>query len=182
MIFVTVGAQMPFDRLIRAVDEWAASRGRSDVFAQIGPSDYCSKVIETTRFIDPPNFRKRAERAKVIVAHAGMGTIITALEYGKPIIVMPRRGDLRETRNDHQVATVKHLAEQGRIVVAFDERELIDKLDHLEGLREMERIDPHASPALIAAIRNFIEKDRSAAGRRFLRARDRRRCVARCRG
>jgi UDP-N-acetylglucosamine transferase subunit ALG13 len=162
VIFVTVGAQMPFDRLIRAVDEWAASRGRSDVFAQIGLSDYCSKAIETTRFVDPPNFRKRVETAKVIIAHAGMGTIITALEFGKPIIVMPRRGDFRETRNDHQVATAKHLAEQGRIVVAFDERQLIDKLDQCEDLREMERFDPNASPRLIAAIRNFIEKDSNA--------------------
>ena len=35
MILVTVGSQEPFDRLIIAVDEWAASSGRSDVFAQI---------------------------------------------------------------------------------------------------------------------------------------------------
>jgi UDP-N-acetylglucosamine transferase subunit ALG13 len=159
VIFVTVGAQMRFDRLIRAVDEWAASRGMSDVFAQIGPSDYCSKAIETIRFIDPLEFRKRIEAAKVVVAHAGMGTIITALEYGKPIIVMPRRADLRETRNDHQVATAKHLAEEGRIVVAFDEQQLIDKLDRFENVREKERIDLHASPRLIAALRNFIEKE-----------------------
>ena len=160
MIFVTVGAQMPFDRLIRAVDEWAAARGRSDVFAQIGPSDYCSKAIETKHFIDPPEFRKRVEAAKVIIAHAGMGTIITALEYGKPIIVVPRRGDLRETRNDHQFAMVKYLAEEGRVVVAFDEQQLVDKLDQFEGLGETERIDLHASPRLIAALRNFIEGQR----------------------
>ena len=129
MIFVTVGGQMPFDRLIRTVDEWALSRARSDVFAQIGPSDFRAQAIETTSFINSIEFRRRFEAASLIVAHAGMGTIITALECGKPIIVMPRRGKLRETRNDHQVAMATHLLGQGQVTVAFDEQQLIERLD-----------------------------------------------------
>jgi UDP-N-acetylglucosamine transferase subunit ALG13 len=157
MIFVTVGAQMPFDRLVRAVDEWATSRARVDVFAQIGPSDFRPKSIETTRFIDPNEFRNRVQAANVIVAHAGMGTLITALEFGKPIIAMPRRGDLRETRNDHQVATATRLSEQGRIMVAFDEAQLIKRLDQFETSETAQRIEPYASPRLVATLRNFIE-------------------------
>jgi UDP-N-acetylglucosamine transferase subunit ALG13 len=161
MIFVTVGGQMPFDRLIRTVDEWAVSRVRSDVFAQIGRSDFRPKAIETTHFIDPIGFRKRFEAASLIVAHAGMGTIITALECGKAIIVIPRRGKLRETRNDHQVAMATHLLEQGRVVVAFDEQQLIERLDQFEISHEMERIKPHASPRIIATLRSFIEESHS---------------------
>jgi UDP-N-acetylglucosamine transferase subunit ALG13 len=159
VIFVTVGAQMPFDRLVRAVDEWALSRARSDVFAQIGPSDFRPKSIESVYFMSPLEFRNRIEAASVIVAHAGMGTIITALEYGKPIIVMPRRGDLTETRNDHQVACATHLLEQGQIMVAFDERQLVKKLDQFEISHKIERIERYASPRLIATLRNFIEKN-----------------------
>jgi UDP-N-acetylglucosamine transferase subunit ALG13 len=161
MIFVTVGGQMPFDRLIRAVDDWAVSRTRSGVFAQIGRSDFHAKAIETTNFIDPIEFRKRFEAASLIVAHAGMGTIITALECGKPIIVMPRRGKLRETRNDHQVAMATHLLERGRVGVAFHELQLIERLDQFEVSQEMERIRPHASPSLIATLRDFIEESHS---------------------
>jgi len=157
MIFVTVGGQMPFDRLIGTVDEWALSRGRSDVFAQIGPSDFHARAVETTRFIDSIEFRRRFEAANLIVGHAGMGTIITALECGKPIIVMPRRGRLRETRNDHQVAMATHLSGQGRVMVAFDEEQLVERLDQFEAAGEMERIEPHASPHLIGALRSFIE-------------------------
>jgi len=36
MIFVTVGAQMAFDRLIRAVDAWAGVHPAVSVFGQIG--------------------------------------------------------------------------------------------------------------------------------------------------
>lgn len=158
VIFVTVGAQMPFDRLIRTVDEWAYQRRRSDVFAQIGPSNYRSKAISTVQFMEPVEFQKRMQDAHVIVAHAGMGSIIKALEHGKPIVVMPRRGHLLETRNDHQVATAKQLATTGRVIPAYDEDELRERLDHLGNVQSPERIATHASPALIEAVRSFIER------------------------
>ena len=156
MIFVTVGSQAPFDRLIRAVDHWAHSRGRSDVFAQIGPADYRPKSIEAVPFLEPSQFRERVKSASVVVAHAGMGVIITALEHGKPIIVMPRRGDLKETRNNHQIATAQQFLQRGRIAVANDEEELMVKLDSAS-FQSTEQICSQASDELIGAIRNFIE-------------------------
>jgi UDP-N-acetylglucosamine transferase subunit ALG13 len=160
LIFVTVGAQMPFDRLIRAVDEWAYSRGkRSDIFAQIGTSDYQAKAIEVARFLDPLEFRRRVEAANVIVAHAGMGSIITALEYNKSIVVMPRRAELRETRNDHQVATAARLSQKHNITVANDQFHLLQILDQLHLLPTTERIESSASLELIANIHHFIEEN-----------------------
>src|SRR5690242_2073535 len=103
MIFVTVGTQGRFDRLIRTVDEWAGMRAQTDIFAQTGPSDYTPKHISVEPFVSPNEFRKRVETASLVIAHAGMGSIITALELGKQIIVMPRRSDLGEHRNDHQI-------------------------------------------------------------------------------
>ena len=94
-----------------------------------------------------------------IVAHAGMGSILTALEYGKPILVMPRRGDLRETRNDHQVATAQRFRGLPHVAVAFDEQELVEKLDGLDRMMCGARIGPHASPELLAALREFVNDD-----------------------
>jgi UDP-N-acetylglucosamine transferase subunit ALG13 len=156
MIFATVGTQGPFDRLIRTIDGWAGTNGRTDVFAQTGPSDYRSEHIQTMRFIDATEFRERVEAASLVISHAGMGSIITALELGKRIIVMPRRAGLGEHRNDHQLATAKRFAEQGSITVAFTEQELIDKLDRIQGQNETERLTAQASPHLISAIRAFI--------------------------
>lgn len=156
VIFVTVGAQMAFDRMVRAVDEWAEKCGRSDVFAQIGPTDYTPRHIEHVGFLEPPQFAERAREASVIVAHAGMGSIITALTLGKPILVMPRRGDLRETRNDHQVATAKRLSELGKVAVAMDERELVERLGRLDELRATGAIGPFAQDSLLAAIRGVV--------------------------
>jgi len=157
VIFVTVGGQMPFDRLIRAVDEWSSKHdGGADVFMQIAGGEYEPRSCEWARFMDAGAFRRKAEGADAIVAHAGMGSILTALELGKPILVMPRRGDLLETRNDHQVATARALGERGKVAVAMDESELPAKLDALGGLRAAERISPWASEELLTAIRRFI--------------------------
>ena len=93
MIFVTVGAQMPFDRLVRAVDEWAGQSGTRDVFAQIGTTDLRPRHIEWVSFLQPAEFLERVRAARLIIAHAGMGSILTALGLGKQILVMPRRGD-----------------------------------------------------------------------------------------
>jgi UDP-N-acetylglucosamine transferase subunit ALG13 len=156
VIFVTVGAQMPFDRLIRAVDAWAARTGATDVFAQVGRGGVHPQHIGWTEFLTPTEFRDRVLGARVLVAHAGMGSILTALEHGKPLLVMPRRGDLRETRNDHQVATAERFRALGRVAVAMDERALVDRLDHLDDLAAAAPIAPHASPALIDCLRTFI--------------------------
>lgn len=155
MILVTVGAQMPFDRLIAQVDEWAGARGRSDVFAQIGPSEYRAHHIETTPFLNPSEFRERVQGCSAIVGHAGMGTIITALQYSKPLIVLPRLGALGETRNDHQTSTARRFAETGRVLAAFDESELTKHLDAIDDLPAAAKIDEHASPELIARVRAY---------------------------
>jgi UDP-N-acetylglucosamine transferase subunit ALG13 len=164
MMFVSVGSQAPFDRLISAVDQWAGLRGRSDVFAQIGRSSYRARHIETSQFVDAIEFRRLVEASSVIVSHAGMGIIITALEYGKPMIVMPRRGDLGETRNDHQVATARHFSEKGTLFSAFSEEELVEKLDQAMLVPGADRIGLQASDSLIAAVRTFLHqsRDRSA--------------------
>jgi UDP-N-acetylglucosamine transferase subunit ALG13 len=157
VIFATVGSQAPFDRLVRALDEWASLRGRSDVYAQIAAGEYRPQKIQFTNFMNAAEFECRMRDAQIVVAHAGMGSIITALELGKPIVVMPRRAHLRETRNEHQVATATRFAAQGRVIVAQDEQELGARLDYAVTLGESARVNAQASPRLIATIRAFLE-------------------------
>ncbi len=59
MIFVTVGAQMPFDRLVRSVDRWAAAEQRSNVFAQISTGSWIPQHIQWTEFLTPAEYRTK---------------------------------------------------------------------------------------------------------------------------
>jgi UDP-N-acetylglucosamine transferase subunit ALG13 len=156
VILVTVGTELPFDRLVRAVDRWAGERRRSDIFAQIGEGAWEPDHFPFSHFVEPSEFAERLRSATLIVAHAGMGTILSALHYGKPLLVMPRRAGLGEQRNDHQLATAKRLLEMGKINVAFDENELRDKLDRIHELTTGERIGPSAGEELLTALRQFI--------------------------
>ncbi len=157
MIFVTVGEQLPFDRLIRTVDECAPTLSEK-IFAQIGRSKIQPKNIQFKGFLDPDEFSNTFDTASLVIAHAGMGTIITALELGKPIIVMPRQAALGEHRNDHQFATAKRFLKLHYIAVAFDERELKEKLKCLQEIKGLSKrvtkIGP--SPLLIQTIRELI--------------------------
>ncbi len=156
MILVTVGAQMSFDRLVSAVDDWAGRTPGAEVFAQIGPAREPPRNVAWTRFLEPDEFRRRVAQADVVVSHAGMGTILTALEHGKPIVVMPRRGDLEETRNDHQVATAERFRELGAVYVARDAVELVAWLGKLSELRPGATIRACASAPLLESLRKFV--------------------------
>ena len=159
MIFVTVGTDLPFDRMVRVVDEWATTRGRTDVFAQIGVGGWRPKSITFAEVLNPVEFKQRFTAASVIVGHAGMGTILSALHHGKPILVMPKKASLKEQRNEHQLATARRMMKMGNVAVAFDETELREKLDHLDDLIPKERIAPTASGPLIEEIRRFVFPD-----------------------
>jgi hypothetical protein len=69
---------------------------------------------------------------------------------------MPRRGGLRETRNDHQVDTARALAAEGLVTVAWDEHELAAWLKRLDEVVAPARIASHASIGLLTAVRDFI--------------------------
>lgn len=159
MIFVSVGSQMAFDRLIREVDAWAGARGRRDVFAQIGPSSYAPANLEAVDFLTPAEFEERVRSATALVSHAGTGTILTALALGKPLLVFPRRAALRETRNDHQLPTARHFAESGRVLAAYDEQSLWAQLDRIETFVPPNRIGAGASAELLSRIRRFVDSN-----------------------
>jgi UDP-N-acetylglucosamine transferase subunit ALG13 len=157
VIFVTVGVQLPFDRLIRAVDDWAGRRGRRDVVAQVGTSGYVPRALEARSFLPAGDFRGLVEQAELVVAHAGMGSIITAFELGKPIVVLPRRASLREHRNDHQLATARRMAAHANIRVAEDEQALVRLLDDFRTPQAGAAIASHADEKLLAEIAAFIQ-------------------------
>lgn len=159
MIFVTVGSQLPFDRLIEAIDNIAPSLKDQEIIAQVFGMKYQPKNIKTLDYIAPADFKSYVERADLIISHAGTGTILSVAQMEKPMIVFPRLGKLKETRNDHQIATCRMMEKISRLQVAYDEKELKQKIDAFfrNELPLMEKISPYASKALINSISDFIE-------------------------
>ncbi|MBV5338808.1 MAG: glucuronosyltransferase [Deltaproteobacteria bacterium] len=164
MIFLTVGSELPFDRLVRAVDAWCATNNNDIVFGQIGDpgaDGYRPRHFEWQEFISPDEYRCKYDEADLIIGHAGMGSIITALVRAKPILIIPRRAVFLETRNDHQVFTAQKFAEREGILVAEDETMIRPMLDKWETMRDsivMKSVGPYAEERLIETIRDFVFK------------------------
>ncbi len=159
MIFVTVGTQLPFDRLLQAMDDWAEINPDHHVIAQTGVSNLQTSRIETRPFVNASEFKTLVKQADVLVAHAGMGSILTAVELGKPVIIMPRRAGLGEHRNDHQLATAERLGHLENLQVVENARELpmaLRKALNAKSFAAMSEMISDGHRRLVGEVRNFI--------------------------
>lgn len=138
MIFLTVGTQFPFDRLVKSLDQ-AFDEGLIDeeIFAQIGQGSYQPRNFDSVTTLDKDLFDKHLKDASSIISHAGMGTITMAFENKKPLLVMPRLAKYGEVVNDHQKAIAKKFSELGYLLVAYDVEDLP------EGIRKLKNFVPN---------------------------------------
>ena len=81
---------------------------------------------------------------------------MTSLQLGVPILVMPRKANLGEHRNDHQLATARILEQNGFLSVVMDESELSKRLNSVDDIPTPPRISAVASDRLLNELRQFI--------------------------
>ncbi|MBK8401164.1 MAG: glycosyl transferase family 28 [Propionivibrio sp.] len=155
-VFLTVGSMLPFDRLVKAVDAWARDRPDTHVFAQIGETSLHPAHFEFRSMITPAEYRQQFETCDVVVSHAGMGTVITAFETGRPLVVLPRQPELQEVTSNHQVATAKWLDGRPGIRIVDSVDELGAAICESAGTQGVSRIESGTRSTLISAIREFI--------------------------
>jgi UDP-N-acetylglucosamine transferase subunit ALG13 len=148
--------QLGFDRLIEAIDRLAPELGMP-VIAQTGKGTYRPQHMQARTMISPAEFEKLMRDARLIVSHAGIGTVLTAARCGKPVLLMPRRADLGEHRNDHQLSTVRNLTGRVGILVAMDESELAARIAEGLALKEGSAVQSGPARDLHNAIAAFIE-------------------------
>lgn len=157
MIFLTVGTEYPFDRLVRTVDEMA-DRGElfDTVFAQIGNSKYLPRNMEWIDIMPRSEYEQYMKDCTAVIAHAGMGTIIQCIEMRKPLLVMPRLPEHGEIVSDHQLGSTRKFGEQGYILFAENETELPAKIYELRDFVPLER--PAEDTKISQHIIAFLEK------------------------
>ena len=155
MIFVTVGTQLAFDRLVCAVDDWA-SRHEERVVVQAGPDADGARWpnIEAKGHMAPKDYEAQFSTARVVVGHAGIGTILSAQRFGKPLVILPRRQVLGEHRNDHQMATAREVSRLRGIHIAWNAGDIPALL--AQDLAGAETDGGEDRAQLISAIRSFI--------------------------
>jgi len=133
MIFLTVGTQFPFDRLVKLIDEMSGQNGfKEKIFAQIGHSSYQPRNFESVPSLESHLFAKYMREASCAIGHAGIGTITMALDYNKPLLVMPRLKKYGEAVNNHQLDIARKFEQDGYLLAAYDVGELPAKIEKLK--------------------------------------------------
>tara|TARA_B100001964_G_C14255984_1_gene612463 strand:- start:4002 stop:4475 length:474 start_codon:yes stop_codon:yes gene_type:complete len=127
LIFVTIGMHsIGFDRLITKMDEISLNLDEK-VIMQIGNSKYIPKNTEYFRLKTYPQIQEICKNARVIVAHGGTGSVITALKEDTPIITVPRIKEYGEVIDDQQIDFVKAMEDKTLVFPIYD-------LDNLENI------------------------------------------------
>lgn len=158
LILLTVGTQLPFDRLVSALDDLAGRFGL-DVYGQVGISTVKPKNFPAVQNIAAQDFDQKFRSADVIVAHAGIGTVLSAQKYRKPIILFPRKASLGEHRNEHQTATCNQLENRPGIYVAWTESELERLVADRASLKVASTDDVAAGRgSFVSNLRDYLEQ------------------------
>lgn len=155
MILITVGTQVPFDRLVVTLDNYFKNKN-IEVFAQVGPTNKTFQYIDSSPFLSPIEMEELFKNCSLVIAHAGTGSIISALKYNKPIIVLPRRASLGEHRNEHQLATVEWAKNLDGVTVAYTVKELINILESQSYEKASTDYQPYADRSLLEFLKEEI--------------------------
>lgn len=126
MIFVTLGTQdKSFHRLLQAIDkEIEKGTIKEKVIVQAGYTKYESKNMEIFDLISQDEFEKLIDQCDLLITHAGVGSILTAIKKGKKVIGAARLKKYKEHTNDHQKQIIKEFSNQGYILELRDFNQL----------------------------------------------------------
>jgi UDP-N-acetylglucosamine transferase subunit ALG13 len=156
MIFVTVGLhEQEFVRLVRAADELAALVEES-VLIQRGNTRFTPQSAQYFDFADEATVQEWLSEARVVVSHGGAGSILNALQAGKPLVVAPRLKRFREHIDDHQLELAQALVQYGRAVAVTEPsaealQQAVEQAAELAG-------ETHVGSRLQETLRDWLDK------------------------
>jgi exopolysaccharide biosynthesis glucuronosyltransferase PssE len=151
VIFVTVGTnEARFDRLLEAVPSIVADER---VVVQCGSSRIRPDGADCLEFVSFEEMVELIREARVVVTHAGVGSILVSLMNDRRPIVVPRLKRFGEAVDDHQVPLAARLESVGLVTAVADPaRDLVAAVAARTGAAPA-----HVAPtALVGDLREYL--------------------------
>ena len=152
MIFVTVGGMRGFERLVCQMD-LIAGELEEQVMMQIGSTDYEPRNCDYFRFMSRNDMEKLYADARVVVCHAGTGSVLTALEHNKPLVLVPRLRKYGEVFDDHQLEIASEMQSRG-ITVVYDISNLQSAVENVD----IGPIEIKGEIALVHMLKEYLDQ------------------------
>lgn len=126
LILVLLGThELPFTRLITEVERLKI-KGiiKEEIIIQNGHTKYDSDVLTLKSFVSFDEMDRLYEESRLVITHAGTGSVISGLKKGKTVIAAPRLQKYGEHNDDHQLELVRVFVENGHILSWDEEKSL----------------------------------------------------------
>jgi beta-1,4-N-acetylglucosaminyltransferase len=165
VILVIVGMHtQPFDRLVRAADELASLLDER-IIIQRGVATHLPQFAQHVDFVDETQIDAWLFESRVVLSHAGAGSILGALRARKPLVLAPRTVRFGEHGDDHQFELAEVMAKRGWAVMVTDlsVETLSDAIAQAEQLRTDEDI---GETGLYTALRDWLVEQSARRSRR----------------
>lgn len=134
MILATIGMNdAPYGKMFQILEEYAKSTGE-EVIMQTGNIEFESENCKTVKFLVDAEMQALFDKADLIVAHAGVGSILNGLKRNVPLVLVPRTVVL-DCEHDQQDIVARKVAAMGRGVVVEDLAHLIEKINEARKLQ-----------------------------------------------
>ncbi len=155
MILVTTGSSGgPFDRLLSVVERFDVAE---DILVQHGPSALRPPGARCVEYLPFDDLSRAVSDARVVVAHAGVGSILLCLTHGRTPLVVPRLPSLGEVVDDHQLVLARRLALSGAVTCVENADDLPELVRRQAPDSAGDRRDPLGASALASELRRYIE-------------------------
>lgn len=148
-VVVTLGTMedYAFPRLVERVHTLLPPE--AEVLWQLGCTRVPGLALEAHESLPEDALRRAIAAADLVIAHAGCGSALTAMEAGRMPLLVPRRAAHRENVDDHQVQLAAELSGRGLAVVR--EVEELDRAALLEAAAGRVLRRPEPPPFRLAA-------------------------------
>lgn len=140
-----------FTRLLKEIDE-IAGKVDEKVVIQTGHTEYVPQNAKHFAFGTRKKLEQLNKEARIIITHGGAGSIIFALQFHKPTVVVPRLKKYGEHINDHQLELTKELEKSGKVVGVYDIEDLEKKIKEVDSLKA----EASEKPEMIVIIKDFL--------------------------
>lgn len=162
MIFVTIGSAVKgieFTRLIKKMDD-VAGKIKEEVVMQIGTVPYEPQNAKYFRYASYQENLSYFQKASLVIGHGGAGTILNALRFEIPIVVVPRRHQYGEHVDDHQMELAQQLGGNELIKVVYELEGLDSAIEKMLGRdKKVDKRKTYAErDALIKTIQEFVSR------------------------
>jgi UDP-N-acetylglucosamine transferase subunit ALG13 len=154
VIFVTVGSSgLPFDRLLREIERIAAD---DELLVQHGPSQIKPRNAHCVPFMHFAELERTVASARIVITHAGAGSILLSLMNRKRPIVVPRNSRYGEVVDDHQEHFAERLARDSLVTLVLEPADLARVVAEQKG--DDAPAEARAGTALESELRGYFRQ------------------------